>query len=295
MQFIKDFWNKIKNPRGILLVLFYIAFALFVGGTLTLVILVPEQTILHYFLYVCAGVSLAYFVYTIVYFAPTITQKIINKLKQNKFTNSLLENYGYRTLVFAVLSFCLNILYVAFLLTMGILTGSIWQIAITIYYLVLVAMKGYVFYAKRKHNNFASQCVTMRFCGIMFIALTLALSGIVVLIYKSNMYFEYAGLMIYAVAAYTFLNLTVAIFNLFKAKKQDDLYVQSIRNINLANAIVSIFVLQVALFQAFSPESNLGFANGLTGGAISLVILGLGIYMIRKAYRKQQGEKNGKE
>lgn len=101
--------------------------------------------------------------------------------------------------------------------------------------------------------------------------------------------------MIYAVAAYTFLNLTIAIFNLFKARKQDDLYVQSIRNINLANAIVSIFVLQVALFQAFSPESNLSFANGLTGGAISLVILGLGIYMIRKAYRKQQGEKNGKE
>ena len=38
--------------------------------------------------------------------------------------------------------------------------------------------------------------------------------GIIVLIYTSNMYFEYAGLMIYAVAAYTFYRLILAIYNI---------------------------------------------------------------------------------
>lgn len=60
---------------------------------------------------------------------------------------------------------------------------------------------------------------------------------------------------------------------------------QNIRNINLASALISIIVLQVALFQAFSPESNTSIANGLTGGAVSLVILILGVFMIIKANR----------
>ena len=120
----------------------------------------------------------------------------------------------------------------------------------------------------------------------MFIALTVAISGIIVLIYTSNMTFEYAGLMIYVVATFTFYKLTLAIFNMFKARKQSDILIQTIRNINLASALVSIIVLQVALFQAFSPESNLGFANGLTGAGISIIILLIGILMIISSSKK---------
>ena len=111
----------------------------------------------------------------------------------------------------------------------------------------------------------------------------IAFSGVIVLIYTSNMYFEYAGLMIYAIAAFTFYKLTLAIVNMFKAHKQTDLCIQSIRNINLANALISLLVLQVALFQAFSPQSNTSFANALTGGAIAIAIISLGIFMIIKS------------
>jgi len=44
--------------------------------------------------------------------------------------------------------------------------------------------------------------------------------------------------------------------------------------------------LQVAMFQAFSPESNLGFANALTGALVSAIILVVGIIMIVKANKK---------
>ena len=117
------------------------------------------------------------------------------------------------------------------------------------------------------------------------------MSGIIVLIYTSNMAFEYAGLMIYAVAAYTFYKLGIAIYNIFKARRYDNLYIQSIRNINLVSALVSILVLQVALFQAFAPEANLGVANGLTGGAVAIVILALSIFMIYKANKLLESSK----
>lgn len=156
-------------------------------------------------------------------------------------------------------------------------------------------MKAMVYYSNKKYNNEINQCKTYRNCGILFIFLTIAFSGIIVLIYTSNMYFEYAGYMIYAVAFYTFYRLTLSIINIFKAKKQDNLYVKSIRNINLASALVSILVLQVAMFQAFSPEQNTSIANALTGAGVAIIILTLGIMMIIKSQKLKLNSENKNE
>lgn len=173
-----------------------------------------------------------------------------------------------------------------FLGVLGIISKSAWYISITVYYLILAIMKGNVFHSKIKHNTELKKARAYRYCGIMFIFLTLALSGIIVLIYTSNMYFEYAGLLIYAAAAFVFYKLILAIYNIFKARKQEDLYIQSIRNVNLVSATVSVLVLQVAMFQAFSPENNTSFANGVVGGLVSAIILALGIFMIIKSNKK---------
>lgn len=286
MNFIKKVWDKIKEPKIIYLVLFYIFFALLVAGTITLVVLVNKQTVFHYILYAFAAFCLAYFVYTIVIYAPRMKAGSIRLLQKYKFTNTLLKDYGYRTLIFSIFSFLLNITYVVFLGVLGIMSKSAWYISITVYYLILALMKGNVFHSKKKHNTELKKAKAYRYCGIMFIISTLALSGIIVLIYTSNMYFEYAGLLIYAAAAFVFYKLGLAIYNIFKARKQDNLYIQSIRNINMVSATVSLLVLQVAMFQAFSPENNTSVANGLTGALVSAIILGLGIFMIVKANKK---------
>ena len=286
MDFIKKMWDKLRRPKPLFLGLFYIAFICLISITLTLVITRPNQTVLHYILYILSAISLTYFIYTIVIFAPKFKHNIIKFLRKFKFTSIMLDNYGYRTFMFGVIGFVLNIAYVALIGVLAIITKSAWYISIAVYYLILTLMKGNIFYSKKKHNTNIKQARAYRYCGIMFILLMLAFSGVIVLIYTSNMYFEYAGLMIYAVAAFTFYKLTLAIINIFKARRQEDLYVQSIRNVNLVSALISIIVLQVAMFQAFSPEHNTSVANGLTGGAVSLVILLLGIFMIIKANKK---------
>ena len=276
-------WNKIKQPHGIWLAVFYVSFILVLSGTLWLVILGYTENVFSYILYGISAILLTYFVYTIVYFAPKIKAKIITSLQKHKFTNEILNSYGYRTVVFSVFSFILNVAYITFVGILAFLSKTAWYFTITIYYIILAFMKGNVFYSKRKYGTEIKEARAYRFCGIMFIALTVAFSGVVVLIYKANHYFEYAGLLIYAAAAFTFYKLSLSIYNIFKARKHNDLYIQSIRNINLASALISIIILQVAMFQAFSPESNLSFANALTAGGISIIILILGIYMIIKA------------
>lgn len=294
MKFLKNVWNKLKNPQGAWLVLFYMFFTLVVAGTIVLVIYMPKQTIWHYVMYVLSAVSLSYFVYTMVIFMPKMKSAIIRFLQKFKFTNSLLKDFGYRTLVFGFISLILNLLYISFVLVMAIMSKTAWYFTITVYYVILACMKANIFISKRKHETEIKQAKALRFSGIMFIVMTLAFSGVIVLIYKANHYFEYAGLLIYAVAAYTFYNLTISIINIFKARKHDDLHIQNIQNINLANSLISILMLQVALFQAFSPASNLGFANALTGAGVSAIILVMGILMIVKANKKLKELNNTK-
>ena len=286
MEIFKKIWNKIKNPHGIWLVLFYVFFALITAGTILLVCLIQKQTVWHYILYCLAALFLTYFVYTMVIFVPKMKAGIISYMQKHKFINKLLEDYGYRTIVFSVFSFVLNVAYISFVLVMAIMSKTAWYFTITIYYVVLAFMKGNVFHSKRKYGTEVKEARAFRFSGIMFVVMTIVFSGVIVLIYKANHYFEYAGLLIYAVAVFTFYKLVLAIINIFKARKHDSLYIQNIRNINLANALISIIILQVAMFQAFSPESNLGFANALTGALVSAIILVLGIIMIVKANKK---------
>ena len=102
MKFISNIWNRIKEPHGIWLVLFYIFSTLLIAGTIVLVVLCPNQTVGHYILYVVAAATLSYLVYTIVIFAPKIKENIIKTLQKNNFTKSLLNDFGYRTLIFSI-------------------------------------------------------------------------------------------------------------------------------------------------------------------------------------------------
>lgn len=283
MEFFKRVWDKIKKPKVLWLICFYIAFVLIVAGTIALVLLVHTQTVFHYILYFLSATSLIYFIYTIIIYTPKIKAKIIKLLKKYKFTRIILNNYGYRTILFSFFSFILNVAYVVFIGIFGILSRSAWYISIASYYLILSLTKGSVFYNRKKNNTEIKQAKVYKFCGVMLIFLTFVLSGILILIYTTNMSFKYAGIMIYAVAAYTFYYLILAIYNYFKAKKYEDLFIESIRNINLAKSLVSVIVLQVAMFHAFSPENQKSIANAITGCTISILILIIGIFMIVKS------------
>lgn len=283
MDFIKKFWNKIKKPNGFWLVLFYLAFFVFVTITLWLVIAVKKQTFLHYILYFLSATLLTYFVYTMVIFAPKIKGITLEFMNNHKFTRKLLKNYSFRTIFFSVCSLFINSSYVIFQGILTVLTLSPWYFSLTLYNFILALMKSSILLSKRKFpNNEERKHKIYRNCGILLILMTFTFSGCIVLTYLTDMHFKYAGLMIYVTAVYTFYNLTFAIINIFKAKKHDDIYISTIRTINLANSLISIVALQVAMFTEFSPELNKGFANGLTGGAMSIAVIVLGIYMIKQ-------------
>lgn len=293
MRFIEKIWNQLKDPHAATLVIFYIAFVAIVTGTMILLIFVPEQTAVHYIFYVLSALSVVYFVYTVVHLlVPKVKRKIVEVMQRHKLTNGILESYGFRTIVFATVGFIVNIAYAGLQAVMGIVTHSVWNITIAAFYLVLIVMKGVILlYGKKQSDNEITQIKIYRICGWLLNLLVFAISGIIVLINNADMTFRYAGTMIFVVAMFTFYKIIASAIQLFKARKQDSLAVQAIRNINLVSALYSILVLQVAMFQAFG-DSPKHFLNGITGGVIAAIIFAFSIYMIVKSNKllKQKKE-----
>ncbi len=296
----KEFCNKLKTPNLAFSIIFSLLAIAIITSTIILCIVCPDS-IFSYIMYGLSAFTLTYLVYLIVYYAPKIKNSIANSMRKHKFTNELLESYGYRSVIFAIISFIINIAYAISQAVLAILAGSIWYGALATYYIAISLIRGGVVAVSRKRKQFGEdftlekQIKSYRNCGIYIVLLNFALVGGIVQMVITNQGFEYAGIMIYVMSAYTFYKLILAIYNLFKAKKHNDYTIQSIKNINFADALVSILALQTAMLQAFSSNYNTRIPNSITGGAVSLLIIAMGIYMIVTSNKKLKNLQKEKE
>lgn len=95
-----------------------------------------------------------------------------------------------------------------------------------------------------------------RNCGILFIIMTAALAGTVVLLMELKGQKYYLGVVIFAVAAYTFYKTIASIINLVKAEKLKAPLLMAIRDIGYIDASVSVLSLQTAMFAPFAVDSR---------------------------------------
>ncbi len=285
----KNFCKKIQPPNVLFSVIYSFLSILVIALTIVLLCLGYNGGLM-YALYALSAIMLCYFVFIIVFYFPKIREAVVRLLKKYKFTNELLESYGYRSVIFASCSFLINIAYAIFQAVFAILSHSIWYGALSVYYIVLSSIRGGIIAIsrKRKNNEFPlyNQVKSYRNCGIYLVVLNFALAGGVVQMVVSNGGYKYAGIMIYVMAMYAFYKLGMGIYNLIKARRHNDYTVQSIKNINFADALVSILALQTAMFQAFDPELNTDLANSITGGAVLTIIIIVGLIMIISGNKK---------
>lgn len=294
----RSLWKKILNPPTWAKVLTFIV--TIVSATLSLVMvgLGLENgaiAIVAYVLFGMAGVSLTYSVYLIIPLFPKMKTGIITWLESREFTRLILRNFGFRTVIFAIGSFLMSLLFSGFNAYMGIANRSIWYGALAGFYIALAFLRGGVlaYHRSRKgkqvKNDGYLKAKVYRNSGIITLILNIALSSAIAQMIFSDAHFTYMGWTIFAYAAYAFYKITMSIIALIKAHKQTDLTVRAIRNINLVDALVSILALQTALLTMFSEgEINISIFNTFTGIAVSLLSVGIGIYMIVSANKKMK-------
>ena len=303
-------WKKILYPPTWAKILTFIVTVISAILSLVIVALGFENStlaIVAYILFGVAGVSLAYSVYLIIPLFPKMKTGITSFLEKHEFTYLLLRNFGFRTVIFAIGSFAMSLLFSGFNAYMGIVNRSIWYGALAAFYIALAFIRGGVltYHGKKigKQQNMQNdeyvKAKVYRNSGIITLILNIALSAAIAQMIFSDAHFTYIGWTIFAYAAYAFIRVTASIISFIKAHKQTDLTIRAIRNINLVAALVSILALQTALLTMFSEEGvNISLMNTLTGIAVSVISISIGIYMIVSANKKMkelQKEKTNNE
>lgn len=99
---------------------------------------------------------------------------------------------------------------------------------------------------------------------------------------------------IIATAAFTFYKLISAFVAVVKDRKHRRPLDSSVIFLNFAQALYNLFVLQVGLLWIFGgadyPYQKL--MNTMTGMAVCMLVLGMGIYMVRRANKNLKNEKS---
>ena len=290
-------WKKILSPPTWAKILTFIVSIVSAAGALLMLLVEYENNalaIVAYTLFGIAGTSLAYSVYLLIPLFPKMKNGMIEWMEKREFTHLLLRNFGFRTVVFSVGSFLMSLLFSAFNAYMGIANRSIWYGALAAFYIALALIRGGVLtyhrsrMGKRESDEYVKAKV-YRNSGIITLILNIALSSAIAQMIFSGAHFSYMGWTVFAYAAYAFYKITMSIISFIKAHKQTDLTVRAIRNINLVDALVSILALQTALLTMFSEgDINISLFNTLTGIAVSVLSVGIGIYMIISANQKMK-------
>lgn len=287
------FLKWLKRPHGLFLIPLYILAVYFIVSAILFTTVADGYAVLEilsYVFYGLAAIFLAYSVYTVVLFIPIWKKKIVEILQKREFTAKILEHYGFRTVIFSIFSFALSILFAIYNGVIALYSKTLWYGALAAYYILLVTLrwgvlgylnkkrKGKIDYSEIEKSN--REIKIYRTSGIILIILPICLSFAILEMVAADRAFERLGLTIYFAATYAFYKIITACYNFFKARKGDDLIVQTARNINLADAFVSILALQTSMFHSFAAGQNYGFANAITGAVVCALTVALGIIML---------------
>lgn len=113
-----------------------------------------------------------------------------------------------------------------------------------------------------------------------------ALAGIVILAVYENSGFEYPGMLIYIMAVYAFYATITAVRNVVKYRKYGSPVMSAAKAVSLTAAMVSMLSLETAMLTQFGAADDPMFRQIMTastGAAISVIVLGMAVFMIVKS------------
>lgn len=221
---------------------------------------------------------------------------ILESVKQNPLGQRFLEDYSFRTVLTTLPVFSINVIYTVYNGVIGIMNRSVWFITMAVYYSLLGIMRFQAVSAGRKTARLSDpemirkkELRMIKTDGILLLLLNLSLSGVVLLTIAMDTARRYPDVIVISIAAYTFYKITMAVINMVKSRKTRSPILITIRNIGVADALVSMLTLQSTMLVSFGGENGLeaGRMNGITGLAVCILISMLGVSMIRYACKKR--------
>lgn len=227
---------------------------------------------------------------------------LVRKALDVPLIDRLLKEDMFRAEVALYQGFLINLLYAGIKMFSGIFYRSVWFVTLAVYYTLLAIMRASLLHFVRAHGsageNRPAELRRYRLCGIILFFMNIALTGIVVLVVYQNSGFEYPGMLIYVMALYTFYATITAVWNVVKFRKYGSPVMSAAKVINLTAALVSMLSLETAMLTQFGAANDPMFRQIMTastGAGISIIVLGMAVYMIVRSTKQLKRDKQEKE
>ena len=214
----------------------------------------------------------------------------MRRIRSNPVGERYLTNAAFRVRVSLYSSLMINAAYSIFKLIVGVVYGSLWWGAVAVYYILLALMRFVLLrYMQKSGENggilYEFRCY--RLCGILMLILNLSLSAIAVQMVREGKGYAYPGVMIFAVAAYTFYTVTISIVDLIRYRKYKSPVISAAKAIRFAAALVSLRSMETAMLAQFGEdEAFRRLMTACTAAGVCTIVLGVSVYMIVRANRE---------
>lgn len=251
-----------------------------------------EETVGAYVTYVLSFYTLAVTVLYCVGVFPNCYRSVKQKVYGTEFGGRYMTDVVFKTHVSLYRSLVINLLYVVLNLVSGLLYKSVWFTILAVYYIILSVMRFLLARFVRGTGigqDRLGELRRSRLCAWILMLVNVALSGAVMMMMYQGRGSEYAGMLIYVMALYTFYITVSAVINLFKYQKYQSPVISATKVIDLTAALVSMLNLETAMFAAFGGDmaaESQRLMIALTGAGISIVVITLALYTVCRATRE---------
>ncbi len=259
-----------------------------------------EETVIAYISYVVSFYTLTVICIFCSMVLPKRYRSIRKMIYDNPKGNRYMTDAAFKTHVWLYISLGINLLYVALNLIPGLLFGSLWFITLACSYVVLAAMRFLLVRFANKRGIGSQRDAELkraRLCSIILLALNLTLSGIVVLVILCGETFRYPGILIYAMAMYTFYITITSIIDMVKYRKYRSPLMSTAKAVDFTAALFSMLALETAMLTEFgdvTPLQTKSILIAATGAAVSITIAAVSIYLTIKTTQEIKGcKQNG--
>lgn len=189
-------------------------------------------------------------------------------------------DYQFKTLTTSILSVLFSLGFTIFNVVLGIVYRSVWNISISVYYVLLAIVRGIVVHSQRKVSAADNQKNQEQYKRVYFkthilmIIMDMCLIAPIAYMVIGERSYEYGIIPAIAMAAYTTYRVIMGIINLVKSQKQENILIKELRTVNLQDSLVAVLTLQNALIIANGSDMQSMLAlTAWTSAGIWLMIV----------------------
>ncbi|MBR6407459.1 MAG: hypothetical protein IKS19_02545 [Clostridia bacterium] len=211
-------------------------------------------------------------------------QKDDAKRNTGRGMRGIVFNQRSRIVFFATLSFLFNMVYALYNGLLGILTLSPVYGTVCAYYTVLSVMRFICVRRERMGVTLEDEYSVMHTTGILLIVMTVILGGMFYVGAEPGVRNMHHPAVTLSVGVYTFYKTVLAAFNAVRIRRRSSPLLSTLRNISLADALVSALTLHYSIIASLGGDIRI--ARAVTATLVTVFIFGLGLHMITRAKKR---------